>query len=234
MEPVQAIMRDPSTGQEQTITIIGVIDDKVSMAFGVYMGEQTILDVYSTPDAQLHYIQLTNPSQAHAEDVARQIERALFSFGVQAESTQEQVQVQAELNTGFLKLIQGFMGLGLLVGIAALGVISFRAVVERRQQIGMLRAIGFQRNMVAASFLLEAMVVAVLGILAGLTLGLILSRNLISSPEFSGGTEFTGFVVPWGQLGVMIGIALVAAAIMTIVPSRKAASVPVAEALRYE
>ena len=156
------------------------------------------------------------------------------SFGVQAESTQEQLEVQAQVNTGFLDLIQGFMGLGLLVGIAALGVISFRAVVERRQQIGMLRAIGFQRNMVAASFLLEAMVVAVLGILAGLTLGLILSRNLISSPEFSNGSEFTGFVVPWLQLGVMIAIALGAAAIMTIVPSRKAASVPVAEALRYE
>lgn len=234
MEPVEAIMRDPSTGQEQTITIIGVIDDKISTVFGVYMGEQALLDIYGMPDSQLSFISLTDKSPEHAEDVARQIEQALFSFGVQAESTQEQLRIQAQLNTGFLDLIQGFMGLGLLVGIAALGVISFRAVVERRQQIGMLRAIGFQRNMVAASFLLEAMVVAVLGILAGLTLGIILSRNLISSPEFSGGTEFTSFVVPWGQLGVMIGIALVAAAIMTIVPSRKAASVPVAEALRYE
>ena len=36
------------------------------------------------------------------------------------------------------------MALGLFVGIAALGVIAFRSVVERRQQIGMLRAIGYQ------------------------------------------------------------------------------------------
>ena len=42
----------------------------------------------------------------------------------------------------------GFMGLGLIVGVAALGVISARAVVERRQQIGVLRAIGFRRRMV--------------------------------------------------------------------------------------
>ena len=41
-------------------------------------------------------------------------------------------------------LIQGFMGLGLIVGVAALGVISARAVVERRQQIGVMRAIGFR------------------------------------------------------------------------------------------
>ena len=36
------------------------------------------------------------------------------------------------------------MGLGLIVGVAALGVITARAVVERRQQIGVLRAIGFR------------------------------------------------------------------------------------------
>jgi ABC-type antimicrobial peptide transport system permease subunit len=49
------------------------------------------------------------------------------------------------------RLIQGFMGLGLIVGVAALGVISARAVVERRQQIGVLRAIGFRRGMVQGS-----------------------------------------------------------------------------------
>ena len=36
-------------------------------------------------------------------------------------------------------LLTGFMGLGLIAGIAALGVIAARAVVERRQQIGMPR-----------------------------------------------------------------------------------------------
>ena len=43
------------------------------------------------------------------------------------------------------------MGLGLVVGVAALGVISARSVVERRQQIGVLRAIGFRRRMVQAA-----------------------------------------------------------------------------------
>ena len=53
-------------------------------------------------------------------------------------------------------LLLGFMGLGLIVGVAALGVVSARAVVERRQQIGVLRSIGFRRGMVQLSFLLES------------------------------------------------------------------------------
>ena len=57
-----------------------------------------------------------------------------------------------------MSLLQGFMGLGLVVGIAA------RSVVERRQQIGVLRALGFQKEMVHLTFLLESSFVALLGI----------------------------------------------------------------------
>jgi ABC-type lipoprotein release transport system permease subunit len=65
-----------------------------------------------------------------------------------------------------------------------------------------------------------------------LTLGLILSRNLITSGDI--GSDFENFIIPWTQIFVMLILALTAAALMTIVPSRNAASVPVAEALRYE
>ena len=56
----------------------------------------------------------------------------------------------------FLYILQGFMGLGLIVGIAAVGVIAFRSIVERRQQIGMLRALGFQRSMISQAFVMES------------------------------------------------------------------------------
>ncbi|MEZ4522192.1 MAG: FtsX-like permease family protein [Thermomicrobiales bacterium] len=232
LEPIQVEIEDPSSGRSTTITIIGIVDSEISTIFGLYMNNQVIEDLYGTPDVNQIYLQLSDGSLEHTREVAREIESALVESGVQAESMEEQLEEQAQVQTGFIDLIQGFMALGLLVGIAALGVISFRAVVERRQQIGMLRAIGFQRNMVAATFLIEAMVVATLGVLSGLILGLILSRNLITSSEV--GADFDSFVVPWSQIGIFLGIALVAAILMTIIPSRNAASVPVAEALRYE
>ncbi len=232
LDPIDVEIVNPGSGQERTVTIIGVIDSEISTVFGLYMSEQIIDDLYGTPDSTQIYVQLMNDSLDQSRDVARSIESALVESGVQAESMEAQLEEQAQVQTGFIDLIQGFMALGLLVGIAALGVISFRAVVERRQQIGMLRAIGFQKNMVAATFLIEALVVAFLGILSGLILGLILSRNLITSADV--GAEFDGFVVPWGQIGIFLGIALVAAVLMTIIPSRNAASVPVADALRYE
>lgn len=222
------------TGKTETVTIIGVIDSNVSTLLGIYLPAPVFTGLYDAPDSSNLFVRLNDFPSPNAEEVARQIESALLTKGVQAASIQQEIDESASFQTGFFKLLQGFMGLGLFTGIAALGVISFRSVVERRQQIGMLRAIGYRRNMVALSFMLESLVVAMLGVLSGTVLALVLSYNLINSEDFEEGAQFTGFVVPWGTILFFIGASIVAAAIMTWVPARKASSVPIAEALRYE
>ena len=131
-------------------------------------------------------------------------------------------------------LIQGFMGLGLLVGIAAVGVIAFRSVVERRQQIGVMRAIGFTRGQVAMSFVLESTLLALLGAVSGIVLGLALTQRLLFGDAFDFGFKPTTFYIEWLQIGVTAAFCIVAAILMTIIPASRAASVPVAEAMRYE
>ena len=124
------------------------------------------------------------------------------------------------------------MRLGLLVGIAAVGVIASRSVVERRQQIGVLRALGFQRGAVALSFLIETAFVVGLGGLAGTVLGVVLSRNLFTSDEV--GSSEAGFVVPWAIIAIIAVLTNAAALLMTWIPARQAARIAPAEALRYE
>jgi putative ABC transport system permease protein len=116
--------------------------------------------------------------------------------------------------------MQGFMGLGLIVGVAAVGVIAFRSVVERRQQIGMVRALGFQRSLVALSFVIESGFVVVLGVIAGASTGLMLAYNLMHSESF-GGSEDISFLVPWSLLGVIIAATVVAALLMAWLPRGK-------------
>ena len=125
------------------------------------------------------------------------------------------------------------MALGLLVGIAGLGVIAFRSVVERRQQIGMLRAIGYQRATVTLTFLLESSFVAVTGILSGVVGGAVLARNLLTSDSFTEGAAIH-FAMPWPEVITIVAVAFACSLLMTWWPSRGASRVPVAEALRYE
>ena len=96
----------------------------------------------------------------------------------------------------FFRIFIGFMALGLFVGVAALGAISTRAVVERRQQIGVLRAIGYKRRMIALSFLLESSFVSLLGSAIGVVLGLLLSYNAVTDIRAETGISGQGALLP--------------------------------------
>jgi len=130
-----------------------------------------------------------------------------------------------------LNLITGFLALGLVVGIAGLGVISTRAVVERWQQIGMLRALGFRRALVQRSFLMESSFVAILGLAIGAAIGLWESYRFFVVEKAFGTVDFH---IPAAQLALILSGAYAATLLTTYLPSRAASRVAPAEALRYE
>ena len=167
-----------------------------------------------------------------AEATAKTMEAAFLEHGLQTKVIAEEMRDEAGIEKMFNLLLQGFMGLGLVVGIAALGVIAARSVVERRQQIGMLRAIGFQKGMVQLSFLLEPSFVALLGIALGIALGAMLSYNLIE--EIGKDVEGLEYRVPWLNVGAVVVIAYLASLLTTFLPARQASNVYPAEALRAE
>ncbi|MEC9013646.1 MAG: FtsX-like permease family protein, partial [Chloroflexota bacterium] len=138
----------------------------------------------------------------------------------------------AGANRAFNYLFTSFMGLGLMVGIAALGVVSLRAVVERRQQIGVLRAIGYRRGMVQLSFLTESSFVVIMGVAIGVGLGTVISYNIVK--DIQEDLETVRFSIPWLQIGIIVAIAYVFSLVTTYMPSRQASRIYPAEALRYE
>jgi len=230
-EPVSIVVGDNVSTSDATVEVIGIIDFGASASFlGVFIPQDTFDRVFGEPEFARHMIGLIDPDDS--KDVAREIEATLFASGVQAESLKQRIDDEQALNRNFFRLMQGFMALGLLVGIAAVGVIAFRTVVERRQQIGMLRAIGYKRSTVALSFLLESSFITLLAIISGIALAIWLSFFLLTSDEFPG--EDKTYYVPWLQI-VGIGVfTLIASVAMTLIPARQAANVPTAEALRYE
>ena len=230
-DPVVLEIVEPLSGATRQVEVIGVIELGASAAFlGIYVPQETFDLVYHEPLFTRHMVSLQDPDESKA--VAREIESSLFTFGVQSESLKQLVEDEQQLFRNFFLLMQGFMGLGLFVGIAAVGVIAFRTVVERRQQIGMLRAIGYKRSTVALSFMLESSFVTLLAIGSGVGLAIWLSYFLITSDQFP--TAEAGYVIPWLQIAVFSTFAFVASLLMTFIPARQAASVPIAEALRYE
>ncbi len=166
-------LRDESGGQVRIhrVQVIGVLADTTTVSMNsVHVNSRAIAAVTGAdvrPDA--FFIKVTEG--ADVREVAQEVERAFLSAALDATVIADSSAQGQALTRGILQLFQGFLALGLLVGIAALGVISARSVVERRQQVGMLRAIGYQPEMVALSFVLEASFIALVGIGLGVGCG---------------------------------------------------------------
>ena len=152
--PITIQVDDPDSQTPATLTIIGVIDAKIGSLFGIYANQRDgRRDLPLDAAFDSYFVALSDPEQA--DTTAKAIEAALLTNGVQATSIRDELKEAQQQATGFLYIFEGFMGLGLLVGVAAVGVIAFRSVVERRQQIGVLRALGYRREMVARAFMIE-------------------------------------------------------------------------------
>jgi putative ABC transport system permease protein len=232
--PVPIDVRDPQTGNVVRLTIIGVLSETApySMA-GISTSQTTLAAAFGgRVEPTLHLFALRDGVDAGA--IAQELERAFLANGMEADSTKKLLDDAVAANTTFTRLVQGFMGLGLIVGVAALGVITARSVVERRQQIGVLRAIGFQRGMVQLSFLLESSFIALTSIAVGTSLGVAVAYNVIRDSRQQPSWENMAFQVPWANLAIIFLAVYLTALATTFAPALRASRVYPAEALRYQ
>ncbi len=229
-EPVDVEVRDPATGSQLTVTVIGVLDDTVPWEMGgLTTSQDTLAPFGDAARPTTFWFGLADGVDPDA--MATALEAGLLDSGLEAQSLRDRLDEAVSASWTFNRLIQGFIGLGLVVGVVALGVVSARAVVERRQQIGVLRAIGFQPAMVRLAFLAEASFVSLAAIAVGCGLGLILSYNVVAD---MGEQQDVALVVPWLNLAVIFTVVYLAALASTLLPAIRASRVYPAEALRYE
>jgi putative ABC transport system permease protein len=106
-----------------------------------------------------------------------------------------------------------------------------RAVRERRQEIGMLRAMGFRAGLIRTAMLSEAGLIAIQGTVIGAMLGLITTRQLLRGSDSFGDVPIP-FIVPWVGLAIILALPLVASLAVTAWPASRAARIRPAVALR--
>ena len=233
-DPVPVEVVDKQSGENTKLLIIGVLSDSAPFEMsGISASQSTLAAAFpGRTDPTIYYFEVAPGVDAGA--AADRLEGAFLSNGLEAESIQKVVNDSMAANRTFNRLIQGFMALGLVVGVAALGVISARAVVERRQQVGVMRAIGYRRTMIQAVFLLESSFVALTSIVVGTGLGLLLGWNIIQDSRKSPSWADLHMVVPWGDLALIFLAVYAVALLATLAPAIRASRVAPAEALRYE
>ncbi len=128
----------------------------------------------------------------------------------------------------FLTISATIIGLITLIG-AAIGLMNIMlvSVSERTREVGLVKAIGGRNTSISRQFLLEAIIISVLGAISGIVLG-ILAGNLFSL------VLKTGFVVPWNWVLYAIVICTISGVLAGLYPALKAGRLNPIDALRYE
>jgi putative ABC transport system permease protein len=217
------------------LTVIGVVENSRGSTYGLMGSPQTFAPIERDMPAatsEYYYFKLAPGADAHRATYS--IGSALVDDGFETAALQDALLDVNGARVFIAQALVGLVGLTLLVGMAALAVSGSRAVVERRQQIGMLRALGFHRAHVQALFLIESLIVGASGALLGIAFGLILCRNIFAVDFFEQYQSGLSLIVPWRDIGLITLTALLASLIAALVPAWQAGRVSPADALRYE
>jgi len=220
---------EPGGGQSRELTI-AALGETDWLENGALVSREVTAALFG-PQEIVTRSYLAVADGADADIVAASVNSAFVSQGAEARTFMALGAEGVGKLTGFLALLRGFLGFGLLVGIAGLGVVMVRAVRERRKEIGMLRAMGFRRGLIRTAMLSEAGLIAVQGTVIGAVLGLITARQILTGSD-SFGDGGMPFIVPWGGLALIVLLPLLAALVATAWPAARAAAIQPAVALR--
>src|SRR5213596_3374561 len=213
-----------ATGATRNVRVIGILYEQ--FAQGLWVSASTVKADVRMEAASLFYFQVKDG--VDVTKAGHDLERYFLPYQLLTLDIQGLINQILETTTGVFNLLQAYLALGLIVGIAGLGVITMRNVVERRQETGALRALGFRKSMVLRSFLFELSFIALTGIAMGVALGIALSYDLFLR-FFEGQASF---IIPWTRLALLGGIAFFGSVLATASPAFRAANMPPAEALR--
>ncbi len=226
---------DARGGKAIKLTVIGVVNNPTGQSYGILGSRATFAPTEVGQPLwanEYYYFKLRPGADPHVAALAMGV--ALNSYGFETTVIQDVLLDVNGPKVFITRVLVGLVGLTLLVGMAALAVTGSRAVVERRQQIGMLRALGFHRLHVQSIFLIESALVGIVGVLLGVTLGLILCQNIFAVDFFAQFQSGLTLIVPWRDVAGICGAALLASIVAALLPAVQAGFVAPADALRYE
>jgi putative ABC transport system permease protein len=217
---------DIGAGRPLELQFVAAVQDSVLQG-ELVMSEENFIRLF--PSQQGYRLFLIDAPGIRNVDAARNLsgvlEKELATFGFDATTTGERLEAFHRVENTYLSTFQSLGGLGLLLGTIGLAAVMFRNVLERRRELALLRAVGYDRRRVSQMILAEAVLLLGAGLGAG-----VLSALLAVAPAWA--TRGAGG--PGPVLAALLGGVILAGVLSSVFATRAALRGPMLDALRSE
>jgi putative ABC transport system permease protein len=149
------------------------------------------------------------------------------------ESNQSMKQRASQLMRSAFSMFDVLALIAMIVAFLGISNTLTMNVLERTQEIGMLRSIGVTWQQVLGMILAEAGALGLLGGVLGIIFGLFLSRLFLASMATMSGYSLS-FVLPWPRVVAGLIVSIIISHLAAILPARRATQVQILDAIRFE
>ena len=221
----------------QAYPVVGLLGEDLGQAtlIGTYgasallgnmqLSDATVAGTARDASANIIALLVSGSDPSLRENLERTVSEYLV---VQVRTAQEYAGEQVASITQMLNILYALLALSVIV--AVIGIINTLAlnVIERRQEIGMLRAVGTQRGQIRTMITIESVQIALYGAVTGIVLGLGLGWSFLKVLAEQG---LDTIAVGWTMLGWVLLGSIVVGIIAAVWPARQAAKTPPLEAI---
>jgi hypothetical protein len=161
----------PSTvGNALRLRVIGLLADSI-FASELLISEEQFVEYLGTESGYRYF--LVDTPQGTEQAAAAALRSALGELGLEVISTGELLSRYAAVQNTYLATFQTLGGLGLLLGTLGMVTVLLRGIVERRQELAIMVAVGIRRSRVVAMIVLENGILLALGLAIGTATALV-------------------------------------------------------------
>ena len=190
---------------------------------------EVLADLSTSSQASVAWAQVAD--DADELDVIRDLQAALADdpgAPVLGGSGVERAAYEQIIDT-LLLIVLALLGVSVIIALVGVANTLSLSVLERRRESAMLRALGLSRGQLRATLAIEALLIAGVGAVVGIVIGL--AFGWAGSAVLLAGIGEVPLVVPWREVGIVLAVALVAGLLASVLPARSAVRAAPVEAL---
>ena len=222
-------IRDPLRPMVQTnLRVAGVLTEDASLLLSGVLVSSDVFSSLAESSNSMGWLALSE--EVDVSEVASNLQLEFGSEGANVLVVDELFDQVRIILISLLGLLRAFLALGLFIGVSGLAVVTARSINERKQQIGVIRAIGMQSKQVAHSILIEVGWISGIGVINGVLAGLVFHYLLFQTYIENEGASF---VVPWSEFIFIIFLSLFMTLLAVIPTVRNGSSVSPNQAMRH-